>query len=149
MLHDFKPSQLHLRNTILFLSLSDQELAAIDRRMKKVYKEDAPVKSVIYKWHSKSGDNSIEDEYRPGRSMKLDLDLLRSRVEADPYQTALDLAVTLGKNTVIRGLKSIGKVLELGRWVPHALKQYDMGRRHSTSHGQAHPHLALATAHRG
>nr|CDJ92952.1 transposase [Haemonchus contortus] len=101
--------------------------------MKEVYKEDALVKSIICKWHSKfaSGDYSIEDEDRPGRSMKLDLNVLRSQVEVDPYQTTPELAVSLGESqpTVVRGLKSIGKVRKLGQWVPHALKQYDMNHR--------------------
>ncbi|XGW13407.1 hypothetical protein V3C99_000047, partial [Haemonchus contortus] len=90
-------------------------------------------RSTIYKWHSKStsGDYSIEDEDRPGRPMELDLDVLLSQVEADPYQTTRELAVTLevSQCTVVRKLKSIGKVRKLGRWVPHALEQYDMDRR--------------------
>ncbi|VDO75595.1 unnamed protein product [Haemonchus placei] len=87
--------------------------------MKEVYKEDAPGRSTIYKLHAKfaSGDYSIENEDRPGRLMELGLDLLRSQVEADPYQTTRELAVTLEMNqsTVVRGLKSIGKVQKLGR----------------------------------
>nr|CDJ89510.1 SETMAR [Haemonchus contortus]CDJ95217.1 histone-lysine N-methyltransferase SETMAR [Haemonchus contortus] len=49
-------------------------------------------------------------------------------MEADPYQTTRELAVTQGmsQSTVVRGLESIGKVRKLGRWVPHASKQYDM-----------------------
>ena len=101
--------------------------------MKEVYKEDAPARSTIYKWHSKfaSGDYFIEDEDRPERPMELDLDVLRSQVEADPYQTTRELAVTLGvsQSTIARGLKSIGKVRKLDQWVPHALKQYGMDRR--------------------
>ena len=62
--------------------------------------------------------------------MELDLDLLRRQEEADPYQTTRELTVALGvsQTTVVRGLKSIGKVRKLGRWVPHALTQYDVDR---------------------
>ncbi|VDO42075.1 unnamed protein product [Haemonchus placei] len=130
MLHDFKPSQLHLRNNILFLFLSGQGPAAIDRRLEEIHKEEAPVRSALCKWHSKfaSGDCSIEDGNFPGSTMDLDLDVLRSHVEADPYQTTRELTVTLGvsQSTAVRGLKSIGKVRKLGRWVPHAWEQYDM-----------------------
>ncbi|XGW18231.1 hypothetical protein V3C99_002670 [Haemonchus contortus] len=101
--------------------------------MKEVYKKDAPAGGTIYKWHSKfaSGDYSIEDEDCLGRSMELDLYVLRSKVEDDPYQTTRELAVTHGESqsTAIRVSKSIGKVRKLDRWVPHSLKQYDMGRR--------------------
>ncbi|XGW10773.1 hypothetical protein V3C99_012348 [Haemonchus contortus] len=124
MPHDFKPSQLHLCNTILFLFLSGQKHSEIDRRLNEVYKKGAPARCTIYKWLTKfaSGDYSIEDGDRPGRSMELDLEVLQGQVEADPYQTTRELAVALGEC----GLKSIGKVRKLGRWVPHALKQYDM-----------------------
>ncbi|XGW32291.1 hypothetical protein V3C99_017100, partial [Haemonchus contortus] len=52
----------------------------------------------IHKWHTKftSDDHSIENSDRPGRSMELDLEVLRSQVEADPYQITRELAATLG-----------------------------------------------------
>ncbi|KAK6735078.1 hypothetical protein RB195_018336 [Necator americanus] len=73
----------------------------------------------------------MEDEDRSERPMELDLDLLRRQEEADPYQTTRELAVALvvSQTTVVRGLKSIGKVRKLGRWVPHALTQYEMDCR--------------------
>ena len=82
--------------------------------------------------------------------MELDLDLLRRQVEADPYQTTRELTVALkvGQTSVVRGLRSIGKVRKLGRWVPHALTQYDMDCRADTALSlftlgvQAHPHVA-------
>ncbi|KAK6749781.1 hypothetical protein RB195_002033 [Necator americanus] len=62
--------------------------------------------------------------------MEFDLDLLRKQVEADPYQTTRELTVSLGVNqtAVVCGLKSIDGVRKLGRWVPHALTQYDVDR---------------------
>ncbi|KAK6761121.1 hypothetical protein RB195_022258 [Necator americanus] len=68
--------------------------------------------------------------------MKLDLNLLRRQEEADPYQTTRELTVALGmsQTTVVRGLKSIGKVRKLGRWVPHVLMQYEMDCRADTAH---------------
>ncbi|KAK6749630.1 hypothetical protein RB195_001937 [Necator americanus] len=67
--------------------------------------------------------------------MELDLDLLQRQEEADPYQTTRELAVALGvsQTTVVRGLKSIGKVRKLGRWVPYALTQYEMECRADTA----------------
>ncbi|KAK6729277.1 hypothetical protein RB195_006369 [Necator americanus] len=98
MPHNSKPSSLPHRNVILFLHLSGQEPADIDRRMKEVYKEHTPARSTVYKWHSKlaSGDYSIEDQYRSGRPMELVLVLLRRQVEADPFQTTRELTVALG-----------------------------------------------------
>ncbi|KAK6762627.1 hypothetical protein RB195_023375 [Necator americanus] len=67
--------------------------------------------------------------------MELDLVLLRRQLEANPFQTTRDLAVALGvsQTTVVRELKSIGKVRKLGRWVPHALTQYEMDCRADTA----------------
>ncbi|EPB76237.1 hypothetical protein ANCCEY_04654 [Ancylostoma ceylanicum] len=41
------------------------------------------------------------------------------------------MAVTVGVSqiTLTRGLKSIDKARKFGRWVPHALTQYDMDCR--------------------
>ncbi|KAK6728438.1 hypothetical protein RB195_005833 [Necator americanus] len=119
MPRNFKPSSLHHRNVILFLHLSGQEPADIDRRLKEVYKEHAPARSTVYKWHSKlaSGDYSIEDENRSRRPIELDLVLLRRQVEADPFQTTREQTVALGmsQTTVVRGLKPIAEVRKLGR----------------------------------
>uniref|UniRef100_A0A0N4WTS9 HTH_48 domain-containing protein n=1 Tax=Haemonchus placei TaxID=6290 RepID=A0A0N4WTS9_HAEPC len=128
MPHDFKLSQLHLRNTTLFLFLFGQEPAEIAGRMKEVYKKVAPASCTIYKWHSKfTSDNySIEDEDRPRRSMELDLDVLRSQVEADPYQTILELAVTLGDsvhNYSVEVDRQGAKVRSMGASCSHAQAQ--------------------------
>ncbi|KAK6764506.1 hypothetical protein RB195_024722 [Necator americanus] len=98
MPRDFKPSSLHLRNVEIFLHLSGQEPADIDRRLKEVYKEHASARSTVYKWHTKfaSGDYSMEYEDRLGRPMELDFDMLRRQGETDPYQTTRELAVALG-----------------------------------------------------
>uniref|UniRef100_A0A7I4XVU1 HTH_48 domain-containing protein n=1 Tax=Haemonchus contortus TaxID=6289 RepID=A0A7I4XVU1_HAECO len=53
----------------------------MDRRTKEVHKKGAPARCTIYKWYSKftSDDYSIEDEDRPGLSMKLNLEPGRSK----------------------------------------------------------------------
>ncbi|XGW34337.1 hypothetical protein V3C99_018306 [Haemonchus contortus] len=124
MPHDLKLSQLHLHNTTLFLFLFGQEPAEIDGRAKEGYKKVAPARCTVYKWHSKfTSDNySIEDEDRPRRSMELDLDGLRSLSKPIRIKLLMNWQSLLGiQSTVIRGLKQIGKVRKLGRWVPHAL----------------------------
>ena len=64
-----------------------------------------------------AGHYSIEDEDHARRPSELDLESLRNQVEADPYQTSRDMATALGvsQTTVVRDLKSIDKVLKLGR----------------------------------
>uniref|UniRef100_A0A0N4W5N3 XRE family transcriptional regulator n=1 Tax=Haemonchus placei TaxID=6290 RepID=A0A0N4W5N3_HAEPC len=72
-----------------------------------------------------SRDYSNEDENRPRLPMELDLDVLRSQVEASPYQTTRELAVTLGKPVHSYSW------IEVNRQgaKPHALKQHDTDRR--------------------
>ena len=61
----------------------------------------------------------------------MDLDDLRALVEAEPYGTTREMACTLGvsSSNVSLGLKKLGKVQKLGRWVPHALTQFGLDRR--------------------
>ena len=133
MAKQFIPNETHIRHVRLFLHQSGLNANESYRRLKDVYNESAPARSTVYQWFSKFavGEFSVEDNEREGRPMTLDLDGLRSRVEADPYQTTRELSSTLGvsHSTVVRGLKSIGKVQKLGRWVPHDLTQHDMDRR--------------------
>ncbi|VDO73389.1 unnamed protein product [Haemonchus placei] len=88
MPHDLNPLQLYLRNTILSFFIWPRTRGFVGS-MAEANKENTPARSTNYKWHSKfaTGDYSIEDEDRPGRSMELDVDLLRCQMlvlEADP-----------------------------------------------------------------
>ncbi|WKY12594.1 hypothetical protein Q1695_003857 [Nippostrongylus brasiliensis] len=132
MASQFSPSDDHIRNVMLFLFFSGPANQSYERS-KEVYKGGAPTRTTVYNWFSKfkDGDYSMEDEARSGRPKELDLYVVRNQVEADTYQTTREVAATLGVNhtTVVRRLKSIGKVKKLGRWVPHVLTKHDMDRR--------------------
>uniref|UniRef100_A0A7I4YDU2 HTH_10 domain-containing protein n=1 Tax=Haemonchus contortus TaxID=6289 RepID=A0A7I4YDU2_HAECO len=73
----------------------------------------------------------VKDAPKSGRLMKLDLEVLLSNMEEDPYLTAREVATMLGYNqsTVVRGPEQLGKLAKLGRWVPHELPAYDLSRR--------------------
>ena len=70
-----------------------------------------------------SGDFSLEDEPRSGRPTVIQDEDLRTLVETDPSQTVREMAEELGvsSHAVFDGLKHIGKVKELEKWVPHDL----------------------------
>nr|CDJ86757.1 hypothetical protein HCOI_00888000 [Haemonchus contortus] len=76
------------------------KIRPMDKVPLEVYRKGAPARCTIHKWHTKftSDDYFIENEVRPGRSMQLDLEVLRSQGEAGPYQTTRELAVTLGES---------------------------------------------------
>lgn len=133
MPHNFVPDRIHIRNVMLFLFLSGLKPPAIHEQLEQVYPTHTPHVTTVRKWVVKfeKHDFSLEDEDRPGRPMELDLDRLRSEVEADPYLTTRDLADFLGvdQKTAVNGLHAIGKKWKLGRWIPHDLTDYDKDRR--------------------
>lgn len=133
MPHQFVPDRLHIRNVILFLFLSGLNEPETEKRIKETYPNNAPSNFMVHKWISrfKTGDYSMEDEQRSGRPLELDLDALKDIVEEDPYLTVRDMATTLevSHTTIERGLKSLNKVQKYGRWVPHALSDFDKDRR--------------------
>ncbi|XGW15564.1 hypothetical protein V3C99_001211, partial [Haemonchus contortus] len=59
----------------------------------------------------------VKDAPKSGRLMKLDLEVLLSNMEEDPYLTAREVAAMLGYNqsTVVRGPEQLGKLAKLGR----------------------------------
>ncbi|KHJ92881.1 hypothetical protein OESDEN_07217 [Oesophagostomum dentatum] len=94
----FVPDRKHFRHVILFFFNSGCYTKETERRMKHVYKDNAPHYNTIEIWYSrfKKGDYSLEEEERSGRPMKMDLELLKQTVNHDTFQSTRDLAVTLG-----------------------------------------------------
>ncbi|KAF2902300.1 hypothetical protein ILUMI_03880 [Ignelater luminosus] len=73
----------------------------------------------------KSEDFGLKDE------RELDNDVLKNVIEADPCQTAEELAEIFGTpaTTVLRHLHEIGKVSRAGVWVPHELSDQNKAQR--------------------
>jgi hypothetical protein len=65
----------------------------------------------------------MSDTRRSGRPTDFDEDLLNALIHADPRQTTRELASEISCNhaTIVRHLKSMGKVQKLGVWVSHIL----------------------------
>jgi hypothetical protein len=78
-----------------------------------------------------SEDNDFEDKVRSGRPSELDDEALQQLVESDPRLTTREMATTLGcdHSTIVHHLRSLGKVPELGCWVPHDLTQNHKNQR--------------------
>ena len=73
----------------------------------------------------RSGDTSLKDEPRPGRSSDFDTEALKSLVECNACQSTRELADKLNtsQSTICRHLEKMGKVSKLGVWVPHAISE--------------------------
>ena len=76
-------------------------------------------------------DYDLDDKTRSGRPPLMDLDDLRTIVEAEPYSTTRELHSKLGmsQRTEVGVLKKHDEMQKLGRWIPHALSQFDLDRR--------------------
>ena len=72
-----------------------------------------------------SGDTSLKDEPRPGRSSNFDAEALKSLVECNARQSTRELAGKLNasQSTICRHLEKMEKVSKLGVWFPHALSE--------------------------
>ncbi|KAJ8951268.1 hypothetical protein NQ318_008171 [Aromia moschata] len=69
----------------------------------------------------RSDDYSINNIPLSGRPPQLDIEHLRTIVEANPYGTTRELSCR--QATVVRGLEMPGKVQKLGKWIPRLLKR--------------------------
>ncbi|EFN65803.1 Histone-lysine N-methyltransferase SETMAR, partial [Camponotus floridanus] len=79
----------------------------------------------------RSGNFDLSNEPRGRPETQVDNDVLKATVEADPSQSARELALTFGvsKKTILTHLAQIGKVKKLDKWVPHELNDAQKQRR--------------------
>lgn len=82
----------------------------------------------------KDGDFDVSDQPRSGAPRKLEGDDLEELLRENPAQTQEELAEQLGvdRSTVARRLHEMGKILKLGKWVPHELSENSIIRRLNT-----------------
>ena len=92
-----------------------------------MYGESNLIDRAVQNWFVKfrSGDTSLTDEPRPGRSSDFDAEALKSLVECNPHQSTLELADKLNtsQSTICRHLEKMGKVSLLSVWVLHVLNE--------------------------
>lgn len=133
MSQKFHPDKVHQRHALLFLFHSDLSAAEAHRRLQQAYGADALSYETCRRRFDRfqQGNYTIDDEVRSGRPMEMDVDVLKDLVESDPHLTTRDMSAQLGftHSTIEAGLRKLGKVQKLGRWVPHELTQNDRDRR--------------------
>lgn len=117
-LSDFRP-------IFLYEFKLNQSAAETARKINQAFGNDSVNERTVQRWFAKfrSGDFSLENEPRSGRPTVIQDADLRTLVETDPSQTVRGMAEELGVSVhaVWNGLKRVGKVKKLDKWVPHDL----------------------------
>lgn len=125
--------KVHIRHCLLFLFELKHSAAEAHRQICAALGSDVVHLKTVEAWFKtfRSGDTSLEDKPRSGRPIEVDTIALRQLVESDSSLTTRCMATVLGcsHTSVANQLHSMGKILKFGRWVPHALSDYDRQRR--------------------
>ena len=127
----------HFRHLLLFEFNRGATAAEAIRTICSVYGEDTIGERTARTWFSrfKSGNFDLKDVPHTVRTTNLDEGYLNSLIQEDPRQTTRELANIMGcdHTTIVRHLKSMGKVQKLGSWVPHVLNENSKNQRVSIS----------------
>lgn len=103
------------------------------KNINAVFGEGATTKVTVGHWFEKfrSGNFCLDNEPRGRPESKIDDDVLKAVVEANPSQSTRELAAKFHVSipTILHHLKKIGKVKKLDKWVPHELNQKQMDNR--------------------
>jgi transposase len=124
---------IHLRHILLYHFEKGWKAAESSRDLNELYGDGTISERQAQEWFKrfKSGDTSLEDKPGRGRISDFDDDALLVAVEEDESYTTRILAemFDVGQATIVRHLKSLGKVWKLAGWVPHELSERNKAER--------------------
>ncbi len=125
IMSNFVPKKEEVRANLKFCFLLKKTATEAHEMLREAYGEHVLGLSQYYEWYQKfrSGCFEIHNEPR-GRPHKVyEFKELETLLEEDCSQTQQQLADQLGvtKQSISLRLKSMGKVLKLGKWIRHDL----------------------------
>lgn len=133
---NFVPENSHLREALIFCFHLKKKAVEAHQMLVEAYGEHAYSKSQCERWFQKfkSGDFDVRSEERGHAPKKFEDTELQALLDEDDTQTQQHLAEQLNvdQRTVGRRLKAMGKILKVGRWVPHDLTERQKENRKLT-----------------
>lgn len=113
----------HVRHILLFYFRKGKNASQAHKKLCAIYGDEALKERQCQNWFAKfrSGDISLKNEKRSGRSVEVDDALIDSNRHSTTREIAEKLHVS---HTCIENhLKQLGYVKKLDTWVPHELKE--------------------------
>ena len=118
---------LHYRHILLFYLKKGKNASQALDKVCSVYGKEAISLCSYQRWIEKfwSGDLSVENSSRTGRSTEIETDIIKMLFDENPYLTTQDIAGDLENShiSVLNHIHKIGYVSRLDAWVPHALTE--------------------------
>ena len=126
-------NQKDYRHILLFYFRKGKNASQAHKKLCAVYGDEALKERQCQNWFDKfrSGDFSLKDEKRSGRSVEVNDDLIKAIIDSDRHSTTPEIAEKLHvSHTCIENhLKQLGYVQKLDIWVPHELKEKHLTQR--------------------
>lgn len=123
----------HFRHILLFYFRRGKKAAEAHKDICEVYGVDCLTERTCQNWFKKfrSGNFSLKDDQRSGRSSGVDDDQMKAIIESDRHITVREIAdrLNVSHTTIEYRLKSLGIVKKLDIWVPHELKEIHLMQR--------------------
>ena len=133
---NFVPTNYDLRTSLLFCYQLKKTAAESHRMLVEAYGEHALGETQCKEWFRKfrSGNFDVRNEERGRPPKKFEDAELQALLDEDDGQTQQQLAEQLGvtQQTISLRLKAMGKILKIGRWVPHELTERQQENRKTT-----------------
>lgn len=127
------PSEIHLRNCMLFLFHANSSAAAATKYICDVYGDVLDVRK-CQRWFRKfkSGDFGLKNEPVFGRPCTFDLESMKIEIENNPKLSIEELSNKIGASwsSTQRYIRKIGKIKKDGEWVSLAPNKRKKKNKH-------------------